>query len=173
MISLECKYVHNFLLLKSFWSLSRVPDVIKRLSKVLVSVVTLCDPVDCSLPGSSVHGVLQAGIMEWVAIPFSGGSSQARDWTPVSCIEGRFFFFFFYHLSHQGFLAKFPGSFWLLSNPLFCHRISVCIFFLCLERFYTLSSPRSLPHGNFLTSMNIYSPYDKFFLLEFIAVSIL
>ena len=54
-------------------------------------VMTLCDPMDCSLPGSSVHGILQARILEWVAIPFSRGSSGPRDWTWVSCIAGRFF----------------------------------------------------------------------------------
>ena len=47
--------------------------------------------MDCSLPGSSVHGILQARILEWVAIPFSRGSSWPRDWTWVSCIAGRFF----------------------------------------------------------------------------------
>ena len=48
-------------------------------------------PMDCSLPGSSVHGILQARILEWVAIPFSRGSSQPRDRTQVSCIAGGFF----------------------------------------------------------------------------------
>ena len=52
---------------------------------------TLCDPTDCSPPGSSVHGILQARIREWVAIPFSRESSQPRDWTWVFCIAGRFF----------------------------------------------------------------------------------
>ena len=55
---------------------------------------TLCDPVDCSLPGSSVHGILQARILEWVAIPFSRGSSQPRDQTLISYVSslaGRFF----------------------------------------------------------------------------------
>ena len=42
-------------------------------------------------PGSSVHGILQARILEWVAIPFSRGFSWPRDWTQVSCIAGRFF----------------------------------------------------------------------------------
>ena len=55
------------------------------------SCPTLCDPVDCSPPGSSVHGILQARILEWVAISFSRGSSQPRDWTQVSCIAGRRF----------------------------------------------------------------------------------
>ena len=47
--------------------------------------------MDCSPPDSSVHGILQARILEWVAIPFSRGSSQPRDQTWVSCIAGRFF----------------------------------------------------------------------------------
>ena len=61
--------------------------------KVLVaqSCLTLCDPLDCSLPGSFVHGILQARILEWVAISFFRGSSQPRDWTRVSRIAGRFF----------------------------------------------------------------------------------
>ena len=54
------------------------------------SCPTLGDPKDCSSPGSSVHGVLQARILEWVAIPFSRGSSGPRDRTLVSCTAGRF-----------------------------------------------------------------------------------
>ena len=53
------------------------------------SCVRLCDPIDCSPPASSVHGILQARILEWVAIPFSRGSSWSRDQTWVSCIAGR------------------------------------------------------------------------------------
>ena len=49
------------------------------------------DPVDCSPPGSSIHGILQARILEWVAISFSRGSSQPRDWTQVSHIAGECF----------------------------------------------------------------------------------
>ena len=49
------------------------------------------DPVDYSSPGFSVHGILQARILEWVAIPFSRRFSQSRDWTWVSCIAGGFF----------------------------------------------------------------------------------
>ena len=52
---------------------------------------TLCNPTDCNPPDSSVHGILQARILEWIAIPFSGVSSQPRDWTRVSCIASRFF----------------------------------------------------------------------------------
>ena len=58
-------------------------------SEVAQSCPTLCDPVDCSPPGSSVHGILQARILEWVAISFSRGSSWPRDQTWVSHIAGR------------------------------------------------------------------------------------
>ena len=63
----------------------------KSESEVTQSCPTLCDPMDCSLPGSSVHGILQVRILEWVAISFSRGSSQPRDWTQVSWIAGRCF----------------------------------------------------------------------------------
>ena len=63
--------------------------------KVLVLVtqlcLTLCDSMDCSPPGYSVHGILQARILEWVAISFSRGSSWPRDQIQVPCIAGRFF----------------------------------------------------------------------------------
>ena len=58
---------------------------------VAQSCPTLCDPVDCSLSGSFVHGILQARILEWIAIPFSRGSSQPRDQTQASHIAGGFF----------------------------------------------------------------------------------
>ena len=50
------------------------------------SCLALCDPINCGLPGSSVHRISQARILEWVAISFSRGSSWPRDGTPVSCI---------------------------------------------------------------------------------------
>ena len=52
---------------------------------VAQSCLTLCDPMDCNLPDSSVHGILQARILEWI---FSRGSSQPKDWTQVSNISG-------------------------------------------------------------------------------------
>ena len=68
--------------------------------KVLVAQMcwTLCDPMDCSLLGFFVHGILQARIQEWVAIPFSRGSSRPRDLSWVSCIGRQIL----YPLSHQG-----------------------------------------------------------------------
>ena len=63
----------------------------ERESEVAQSCLTLCDPMDYSPPSSSVHGILQARILEWVAIPFSRESSQRRYPTQVSCISGSFF----------------------------------------------------------------------------------
>ena len=60
-------------------------------SEVAQSCLTLCNPMDYSLPGSSVHGIFQARVLEWVAIAFSRGSSQPRDRTWVSRIVGRCF----------------------------------------------------------------------------------
>ena len=60
-------------------------------AKSLQSCPTLCNPMDCSPPGSSVYGILQARIREWVAMPSSKGSSQPRDQTQASLIAGRFF----------------------------------------------------------------------------------
>ena len=63
----------------------------KKERKKLLSRVWLCYPMDCSLPGSSIHGIFQTRILEWVAISFSRGSSWPRGWTRVSCFVGRCF----------------------------------------------------------------------------------
>ena len=58
-----------------------------QIRSVAQSCPTLCDPTDCSPPGSSVHGIFRAGILEWVAISFSRGSSRPRDRTCVSYVS--------------------------------------------------------------------------------------
>ena len=68
-----------------------VPFLYVSVSEVAQLCPTLYDPMDCSLPGSSLHGILQARVLEWVAISFSRGSSRPRDQTRVSCIPGRHF----------------------------------------------------------------------------------
>ena len=60
-------------------------------SEVSQSCPTLHDPMDCSLPGSPIHGIFQARVLEWVAISFSRGSSLPRDRTQVSRIVSRHF----------------------------------------------------------------------------------
>ena len=75
----------------------RMPDILQHTPTPLgekkkpLSRLGLCDPMDCSPPGSSVHGILQARKLEWAAIPFPRGSSQTRDQPWVSLIAGRFF----------------------------------------------------------------------------------
>ena len=59
--------------------------------EVAQSCLTLCDPMDCNLLGFSIHGILQARILEWIAISFSRESSRPRERTWVSCIGGRCF----------------------------------------------------------------------------------
>ena len=85
---------NNFLNLKTTLQNDQGPQIALTFMIMCVSAqscLTLCDPKDCGPPGSSVHGILQARVLEWVAISFSRGSSQPRDQTRVSCIAGRFF----------------------------------------------------------------------------------
>ena len=96
--------LNNYLRCKSpqkQWLLTRVGGVCvweretereRERQRVSPSVVSNCwDPLVCSLPGFSIHGILQARILEWVGIPFSRGSSWPRDPTWITCIAGRFF----------------------------------------------------------------------------------
>ena len=80
------------------------------------SCARLCDLMDCSLPGSSVHGILQARIPEWIAMPFSRESFQPRDQTRVSCIAGRFF------------TSEPPGKPYLLNN----YILVICNYYIKL-----------------------------------------
>ena len=73
------------------WQKSQSWGIPPVLFLVTHSCLTRCDPVDCSPSGSSVHGVLQARILEWVAFTSSRGSSQPRDQTWIFRIPGRFF----------------------------------------------------------------------------------
>ena len=65
--------------------------VIHKVKVKSLSCVRLCNPMDCSLPGSSIHEILQARILEWIVIAFSRRSSRPRDQTRVSLIAGRRF----------------------------------------------------------------------------------
>ena len=85
-------------------------------SEVAQLCPTLCDPTNCSLQGSSIHGVFQARVLEWVAISFSRGSFPPRDRTQVSCIVGRCFTI----LAREMVKYRFPSPtssqrFWCLS----------------------------------------------------------
>ena len=106
--------------------------------KVLVtqSCPTPWDPMDWSPPGSSVPGILQARILEWVATPFSRGSSQPRVWTQVSYVAGRFFTVWATRdATEEGSLATI--------NPLFV-SITFSVFFLLLWKSFILYSSELL-----------------------------
>ena len=81
-------------------------------SKVTQSCPTLCDPMDYSLLGFSVHGIFQARVLEWVAISFFRRSSRPRDWTPVSRIVGRCFTVWALNTTHPAiYLSVTPPSY--------------------------------------------------------------
>ena len=108
--------------------------------------------MDCSLPGFSVHGILQARTLEWVAILFSRGSSPARDQTQVSCIAGRFFMSEppgkSNHLSQSAFHhTPFP-----FLPPHFSH--SLLPSFLPASPFWS-SDPRALPPPHALSPLTV------------------
>ena len=84
----NCMTIADFMFLYDMTSFNHHSCLVKMLAAQLCP--TLCDPTDCSPPGSSVHRILQARILEWVAIPFSRGSSRTGDQTPGSHIAGRF-----------------------------------------------------------------------------------
>ena len=81
-----------------FWNSSEFSFRCMYVSIVTQSCLTLCDPMDCSPPGGSSHGIFQTRMLEWVAIPYSRGSSWPRNWTWVCHIAGETL----YYLSHQG-----------------------------------------------------------------------
>ena len=86
-------------------------------AKSLQSCPTLCGPVDCSLPGSFVHGILQTRILKWVAMPCSRGSSRPKDWTPVSYISsiGRRILYHYHHLGSPRRFLKYILNLWFAS----------------------------------------------------------
>ena len=72
--------------------MTSIPNVHWKVEMLVTQLcLTLCNPIDCSLPDSSIHGIFQARILEWVASSFSRGSSRSRDQTQVSHIAGRCF----------------------------------------------------------------------------------
>ena len=82
-----CVCISNYSSITVVWKKEGGFVVLCVCAKLLQLCPTLCDPVDCSPPGSSVHGILQARILEWVAVPSSRGSSWPRDQTCVSYVS--------------------------------------------------------------------------------------
>ena len=122
--------------------------------KLLSCVLSHCDPMDYSLPGSSVHGTLQTRILEWVAILFSRGSSWPRDQTLVSCIADRFFTIWA--------TREAPRRVYMLYEHLFLVCLRVTSSFLWLsQKSWPLSLVFSLLQStsfyNFSSSVTLYS----------------
>ena len=102
------------------------------------------DPMDCSSPGFSVHGILHARILEWVSISFSRGSSWPRDWTWVSCTAGRLFTNWatqeiFKWMIYRYFCTYFL---WILLNTIISGKnqnktVLLCLFLLNVRAHYT------------------------------------
>ena len=100
------------------------------------SCPTLCDPMDCSPPGSSVHGIFQARILEWIAIPFSRGSSWPRNQTStsyISCFSKRIL----YHWGHLG--SPREGWFSLKTNTVIWKNVSVLLIIGNWDRIWPLT----------------------------------
>ena len=128
---------------------------------------TLGDLMDCSLPGSSVHAILQARILEWVAIPFSRGSSWPRDRTWVSCITGESFTIWATH-THKNltsFLCFLGSHLWGGRRACICHcmvgsfkiavllccvhpLLSKCMLCRCPTHMIGLSTTSPMPQEN-------------------------
>ena len=116
------------LLNQNFWRFGFSPSLLTEAHACLVAplCLTLCDPMNCSLPGSSVHAILQARILERVAISFFRGSSRTEDWTSVSYISctGRQVL---YYLSHQGSPTEASWGRQRLALRSFGHYAIICL----------------------------------------------
>ena len=107
-------------------------------SEVAQLCLTFCNPMYCSSPGSSVHGILQARILEWIAICFSRRSSQPRDQTQVSCIAGRFFTDWVTREGQCGTVMVLPLLFFIFSKltMVLCVYVCVCFPKICSSLLY-------------------------------------
>ena len=142
---------------------------------------TLCDLMDCSPPGSSVHGILQARILEWVAMPSSRESSPPRDQTHISCTAGRFlttepmgnpsfssteFFYFHKHiLSFECVFFITSCSFFIdvVSSPFLLRILNIDFFFLLHSSPCPVSIfPKFLLFVSFVLSLYSLSSYCLF-----------
>ena len=112
--------------------------------------VPLCNPMDCSLPCSSVHGILQARILEWAAISFSRGSSQPRDWTRVSHIAGRHFTLWAWRVFKHKYIFKYTHIYTCICiciyNALHILNIKLTLMLLCQPFFQGSMKHSSFAH---------------------------
>ena len=120
LIFLNHSYLDNFRLLIQFlFGTQKGKDFLKVKMLVTQWCSTLYDPMDYSPWESSVHGILQARMQEWVAVPFSRGSSRPSEWTLVSCTEGKFFTIWAtkkWTVSTSYLLYRKPAEVWLIKE---------------------------------------------------------
>ena len=141
---------------KSFWEVPGGPNIEPVDSKtglpqlllfVTQSCPAVCDSLNCNPPGSSVHGILQARILEWVAIPFSRGSFWPRDWTHITCIAT---FLTIWELLGQTAIREGAQPNSLADNWIKDYSAKPC----------TGRAGPSFPPSQFLPSGNVHSPSD-------------
>ena len=112
---------------------------VKSESEVAQWCPALCNPMDCSLTGFSIHGIFQARVLEWVAISFSRRSSWPRDWTQVSRIVGRGITIWatrevLLSLASRFFIAESPETvFYIKDSTCFVNKFTCTVLF----RFHT------------------------------------
>ena len=122
----------------------RIPWCAKGKVLVAQSCLTLCDTMDCNPPGFSVHGILQARMLESVAVPFSRGSPRPRDQTQVSYIAGRFFSISAPREPHSK-ACKFLPPANIQPTITYHHIVSISFSSLTLESCYSEYGPQAVP----------------------------
>ena len=118
----RCSFVYNFVFSPELMIILFCICLAFSVCACVLSRVRLCDPMDCSPSGFSVHGVFQARIQEWIAIPSSRGSSWPGDWTHVSCVSFTAGGFFHFWVTGEA-LNTFRGTSFSLSWR-FCPKLS-------------------------------------------------
>ena len=132
---------------------------------VTQSCLTLCDPMDCSPPGSSVHRIRQGRIMEWVAIPFSKGSSRPRDQTQV-----------FYHQGSPVILWCKNGVLYIYvythTHIYICMCVNVCVCIFDVYHWFLSQSSLEFPEGESIIchSNELLSTLPEFILMRWLTV---
>ena len=125
-----CVYIYlSFFNILFHYGFHRIVNMLYSCCVVAKSCLTFCDTMDYSPPGSSVHGVLLARILEWVAISFSRGSSQTKDQTRVSCIGRQILTLLVIHSIYNSFHQLTPDSTRSLSHSL--SHLETTVLYVC------------------------------------------
>ena len=130
-----------FILLLLLGNFVKISQIYQKSWKVKAfvsqSCLTICNPIDCSPPGSSVHGILQARILQWFVMPFSRGSSWSRDWTRIFYISCTGWWILYHYATWEACIKSLTSSKFLCP---FCVRL---LTHFLLVSCVTLPSPRN------------------------------